>query len=61
MEKKNKNKNFLLLKAFVKNNNLYFMNLDTKQTTQITHDGSENIFNGISDWVYEGRYFIFIY
>ncbi|KAG4096474.1 hypothetical protein H8356DRAFT_1681984 [Neocallimastix lanati (nom. inval.)] len=39
--------------AFVKNNNLYFMNLDTKQTTQITHDGSENIFNGISDWVYE--------
>jgi len=39
--------------AFVKNNNLYFMNLETKQTTQITHDGSENIFNGISDWVYE--------
>jgi dipeptidyl aminopeptidase/acylaminoacyl peptidase len=39
--------------AFVKNNNLYFMNLENKQTTQITHDGSENIFNGISDWVYE--------
>jgi len=39
--------------AFVKDNNLYFMNLKNKQTTQITHDGSENIFNGISDWVYE--------
>jgi len=39
--------------AFVKDNNLYFMDLKTKKTTQITNDGSKNIFNGISDWVYE--------
>lgn len=39
--------------AFVKNNNLFFMDLTTKKTTQITNDGSSNIFNGISDWVYE--------
>ncbi|ORX43292.1 hypothetical protein BCR36DRAFT_336342 [Piromyces finnis] len=39
--------------AYVKNNNMYYLNLKTGKSVQITNDGSKNIFNGISDWVYE--------
>jgi len=34
---------------------MYCLDLKSKKSTQITKDGSENIFNGISDWVYEGK------
>lgn len=43
--------------AFVKNNNLYFKNLVTSQTTQVTNDGEWNkIINGNADWVYEEEF-----
>jgi len=42
------------LKAYVKENNLFYLDLSTLKSIQITKDGGENIFNGISDWVYEG-------
>ncbi|ORX53155.1 hypothetical protein DM01DRAFT_1051770 [Hesseltinella vesiculosa] len=37
--------------AYVRENNLYVTDLATH--TQITHDGSDTVFNGIPDWVYE--------
>jgi len=40
--------------AFVRNNNLYFKDLDEKVLTQVTYDGEFNkIINGFADWVYE--------
>ncbi len=40
--------------AFVKNNNLFWQDLESGKTTQITTDGEWNkIINGASDWVYE--------
>lgn len=43
--------------AFVKNNNLYYRNLLTQQTTAITVDGKWNeIINGNCDWVYEEEF-----
>lgn len=43
--------------AFVKNNNLYFKNLENGQTTQVTKDGEWNkIINGNCDWVYEEEF-----
>jgi len=43
--------------AFVKNNNLYYINLLNKKTTQITKDGKWNfIINGNCDWVYEEEF-----
>jgi dipeptidyl-peptidase-4 len=40
--------------AFVRNNNLYFKDLDQKVLTQVTYDGEFNkIINGFADWVYE--------
>jgi dipeptidyl-peptidase-4 len=39
--------------AYVHSNNLYVENVRTGTITQLTHDGSENIINGTSDWVYE--------
>jgi dipeptidyl-peptidase-4 len=43
--------------AFVKNNNLYFKNLVTNQTIQVTNDGEWNkIINGNADWVYEEEF-----
>ncbi|KAF9395973.1 hypothetical protein BGX21_009711 [Mortierella sp. AD011] len=38
--------------AYVQNNNLYMFQ-DLTQRRQITFDGAANIFNGITDWVYE--------
>ncbi|KAK9720279.1 Dipeptidyl peptidase 4 [Basidiobolus ranarum] len=38
--------------AFVKNNNVY-VNVNLKLETQITFDGSSEIFNGVPDWIYE--------
>lgn len=43
--------------AYVKDNNLYLFNLETKETKQITADGIKNkIINGVTDWVYEEEF-----
>lgn len=43
--------------AYVKENNLFIMNLSTKKTTQLTFDGEKNhIINGAADWVYEEEF-----
>lgn len=43
--------------AFVLENDLYFKDLTSGQTTQVTHDGKTNhIINGASDWVYEEEF-----
>ncbi|HKJ46069.1 MAG TPA: S9 family peptidase [Balneolales bacterium] len=46
--------------AYVRDNNLYYMNLDTGKQTQITTDGAKNkIINGLPDWVYEEEFDFF--
>lgn len=43
--------------AFVRNNNIYIMDLQTKEEKQITFDGKfNNIINGTMDWVYEEEF-----
>ncbi len=43
--------------AFVRNNNLFRMDLSTREVAQITDDGEENnIINGSTDWVYEEEF-----
>ncbi|HMG91530.1 MAG TPA: S9 family peptidase [Chryseolinea sp.] len=43
--------------AFVRENNLYFVNLSSKQEVQVTNDGKFNeIINGSTDWVYEEEF-----
>lgn len=43
--------------AYVKENNLYIEDLDTKKTIQCTTNGKKNHFiNGMSDWVYEEEF-----
>lgn len=43
--------------CFVRDNNLYLVNLATNQETQITNDGKRNeIINGATDWVYEEEF-----
>jgi dipeptidyl-peptidase-4 len=43
--------------AFVRQNNLFVVDLIAKQETQITFDGQKNkIINGASDWVYEEEF-----
>ena len=42
--------------AFVMKSDLYIKNLTDGKVTRITQDGSNEIFNGISDWVYEEEY-----
>lgn len=39
--------------SFVRNNNLYTVDLTGKQLRALTKDGSETVFNGRLDWVYE--------
>ena len=39
--------------AFVRDNNLFVTTLATGAEQQLTHDGSENVINGTTDWVYE--------
>lgn len=39
--------------GFVRDNNLFVTDLATGRETQLTRDGSEQIINGTSDWVYE--------
>ncbi len=43
--------------AFVKDNNLYYVELESKEVEQITSDGKRNhIINGAADWVYEEEF-----
>lgn len=43
--------------AYVKDNNLFLMDLENMQELQITNDGVNNeIINGASDWVYEEEF-----
>ena len=45
--------------AYVRNNNLYYKNLDDFKEEKITHNGSINkIINGATDWVYEEEFSI---
>jgi dipeptidyl-peptidase-4 len=39
--------------AFVRDNNLFATELQSGREHQLTSDGSENVINGTSDWVYE--------
>ena len=39
--------------AFVRDNNLFVTDLASGREAQLTSDGSENIINGTTDWVYE--------
>ena len=38
--------------AFVKQNNLFTLNLGSGRTTQLTFDGGDTVLNGKLDWVY---------
>jgi hypothetical protein len=40
--------------SFVFQNNIYFKKSFDATSEKITFDGTPDIFNGISDWVYEG-------
>ncbi len=44
--------------AFIYKGNLYIQNLINGKLTQITNDGSDNVFNGVSDWVYEEEFVV---
>lgn len=45
--------------AFVRDNNLFLVNLDSGSEVQITNDGLDrNIINGTTDWVYEEEFAI---
>ncbi|HUJ31033.1 MAG TPA: S9 family peptidase [Candidatus Acidoferrum sp.] len=39
--------------AYVHQNNIYAQDVQSGAITQLTHDGSDTIINGTSDWVYE--------
>jgi dipeptidyl-peptidase-4 len=39
--------------AYVRANNLFVQDLDTRKIRRLTRDGSHTIINGTSDWVYE--------
>src|SRR6266849_7511721 len=41
------------LVAFVRNNNLYVVDLASQRERQLTTDGNDDILNGIFDWVYQ--------
>src|ERR1043165_75162 len=43
--------------AYVKDNNLYYKDLESGNVTAVTHDGEKNkIINGNCDWVYEEEF-----
>jgi dipeptidyl-peptidase 4 len=43
--------------AFARNNNLFYLDLNTKKEIQITWDGKKNhLINGTPDWVYEEEF-----
>jgi len=42
--------------AYIYKGDLYTKNLTDGKTTRLTNDGSTDIFNGVSDWVYEEEF-----
>ncbi|MBW7888714.1 MAG: S9 family peptidase [Bacteroidetes bacterium] len=42
--------------GFVRNNNIYVVDISSGKETQITSDGTEHIINGKFDWVYEEEF-----
>jgi len=44
--------------AFVFKGNLYVKNLINGKLTEVTNDGSADIYNGVSDWVYEEEFVV---
>ncbi|MEL6821501.1 MAG: S9 family peptidase [Calditrichota bacterium] len=42
--------------AFVRDNNLYVADVETGTSRAMTTDGSDNILNGVFDWVYEEEF-----
>lgn len=42
--------------AYVKENNIYVESLQTGRTIPLTHDGSDTLINGTSDWTYEEEF-----
>ncbi|ODV60755.1 uncharacterized protein ASCRUDRAFT_21804, partial [Ascoidea rubescens DSM 1968] len=38
---------------YIYNNNIYLKDISNNKDLQVTNDGSENVFNGKPDWVYE--------
>ncbi len=44
--------------AFVRNNNIWCVDIETRKETQLTFDGSDVILNGLFDWVYEEEFSI---
>ncbi len=42
--------------AYVFKNNLYYLDLESDETTAVTDDGNYNIINGNCDWVYEEEF-----
>jgi dipeptidyl-peptidase-4 len=44
--------------AYVRDNNLFVEDLAGGAVTQLTRDGSANIINGTSDWVYEEEFYL---
>ena len=43
--------------AYVKENNIYLLDLESEEIIKITHDGKINsIINGVADWVYEEEF-----
>ncbi len=44
--------------AFVRDNNVFVVDIQSHEETQITFDGSETILNGNFDWVYEEEFSI---
>jgi len=40
--------------AYVLNHDIYMLEVSTGTTIRITYDGSNDVFNGLADWVYEG-------
>ena len=44
--------------AYVYRNNIYVQDLDSRRIEQLTHDGSDLIINGTSDWVNEEELYI---
>lgn len=43
--------------GYVQDNNIYIRSTKTGETTIVTEDGNENVFNGRPDWVYEEEVF----
>lgn len=44
--------------AFVRENNVFVVDIQSRKETQVTFDGSETILNGNFDWVYEEEFSI---